>query len=35
MEQKRGVMSKQSAVELTKLVDEGVHVKLSGGREGK
>merc|ERR1712048_216864 len=30
---KRGVMSKQSAVELAKFVDKGVHVKLSGGRE--
>jgi len=28
-------MSKQSAVELAKFVDKGVHVKLSGGREGK
>mmetsp|Transcript_5670 Transcript_5670/g.17108 ORF Transcript_5670/g.17108 Transcript_5670/m.17108 type:complete len:80 (+) Transcript_5670:111-350(+) len=26
-------MSKQSAVELAKFVDKGVHVKLSGGRE--
>ena len=25
---------KQSAVELAKFVDKGVHVKLAGGREG-
>ena len=27
--------SKQSAVDLAKFVDKGVHVKLAGGREGK
>ena len=28
-------MSKQSAVDLAKFVDKGVHVKLAGGREGR
>ena len=26
---------KESAIDLSKLIDKGVHVKLSGGREGK
>ena len=25
---------KESAIDLSKLIDKGVHVKLSGGREG-